>query len=67
VFRLEDLAWIYVVTGHHDLALEKLAHLVSVPGEITRVRLSLDPKWDSLRELAGFRALLADTDDPDHP
>jgi TolB-like protein/DNA-binding SARP family transcriptional activator/Tfp pilus assembly protein PilF len=59
VYRLEDLAWIYVLTGHHDAAVEKLEQLLSVPGEITATRLRLDPKWDPLRDHARFQAMLA--------
>lgn len=61
IYRLEDLAWIYVLTGHHDAALEQLERLLSVPGDITRIRLRLDPKWDPLRDLARFQAMLAGT------
>lgn len=65
VFRLEDLAWIYVLTGRHDAALEKLERLLSVPGEITKTRLRLDPKWDLLRDNPRFQAMVAGTSHAD--
>ncbi len=58
LFRLEDLARVYVMVGENDAALETLERLVSLPGGRSVTFLELDPAWDPLRESPRFRALL---------
>jgi TolB-like protein/Flp pilus assembly protein TadD len=56
-YRIEDLARIYVMVGKHDLAIEKLEHLLSIPGEMSVPLLKLDPAWDPLRNHPRFKKL----------
>ena len=57
LFRLEDLARVYVMVDEHEEALETLEQLVSLPGGRSVTFLELDPVWDPLREHTRFRAL----------
>jgi len=58
VFRVEDLARIYVMVGEFDMAVEKLEFLLSVPGELSIPLIRLDPTWDPLRDHPRFIKLL---------
>ena len=48
VYRLGDLARIYVMVGEHGLALEQLDTLLSIPGVLSAKLLRLDPIWKPL-------------------
>jgi serine/threonine-protein kinase len=58
LYRIEDLARIYVMTGEFDAAIEQIEFLLSVPGEMSIPLLRLDPAWDPLRDHARFKKLL---------
>jgi len=57
VFRVEDLARIYVMTGEYQEALKLLEHLLSVPGPISVKLLLLDPTWKPLWDLPDFKKI----------
>ena len=52
------LAWIYVMVGEHDAAIEQLEYLLSVPSIMSAKVLQLDPIWNPLRDHPRFQALL---------
>jgi serine/threonine-protein kinase len=56
--RVLDLARIYVMVGEHDAALERLEHLLSIPGSLTPALLRIDPTWDPLRGHPRFKKLV---------
>jgi len=56
---LVDLALIYTMTGDHAAALHVLDQVLSVPSILSAAWLEIDPRWDPLRQEAGFRSLLA--------
>ena len=58
LYRVEDLANIYVMSGEFDLAIDQLDFLLSVPGEMSIPLLKLDPAWDPLRNHPGFKKLI---------
>jgi tetratricopeptide (TPR) repeat protein len=55
---VENLALIYTRVGEHDLALDQLAFLLSIPAKISAAELRLDPRWDPLRDNARFQKLI---------
>jgi DNA-binding SARP family transcriptional activator/TolB-like protein/Flp pilus assembly protein TadD len=59
LYRLEDLARVYVMVGEYDAALAELESLVSLPGGRTVPFLALDPAWIPLRHHPRFHALSA--------
>ncbi|MHC4519205.1 MAG: TPR end-of-group domain-containing protein, partial [Planctomycetota bacterium] len=58
LYRLEDLARIYVMVGKFDAAVKELEPLLSGPGEMTTERLRLDPAWAPLHDHPRFQKLL---------
>jgi hypothetical protein len=46
--------------GEHDLALDELETLLSIPSVVSIPWLRLDPRWAPLWELPRFRELEAD-------
>jgi len=56
--RLRDLALIYVTVGEQDKGIDVLERLLSMPAEISRALLSVDPAWRPLAENPRFEALL---------
>jgi tetratricopeptide (TPR) repeat protein len=58
LYRVEDLAKIYVMVGEYDLAIEQLKYLLSIPGELSIPLLRLDPVWAPLRDHPRFKKLL---------
>ncbi len=58
LWRLEDLARIYVMVGEYDLATEQIEYLLSIPGEISIPLLQLDPFWNPLRNHPRFQKLI---------
>jgi serine/threonine-protein kinase len=56
--RVEDLAFIYVMVGEHDTALDQLEYLLSIPSLVSAPILKIDPQWDPLREHPRFNRLL---------
>ncbi len=57
---VEHLAVIYVMAGDHEAALDRIEYLLSIPSELSVPLLRLDPRWDPLRELPRFKALIED-------
>ncbi len=68
--RLEDLALIYVAVGDFDAALEHIEGLLQIPCRFSTALLKLDPRWDPLRDHAGYTDLIqryGSTGAPDKP
>jgi len=59
-YRLRDLARVYAMTGRTDEAIDLLERLLSIPADISKWDLRLDPYWDPLRGDPRFEALIAD-------
>jgi TolB-like protein/Tfp pilus assembly protein PilF len=58
IYRIEDLARIYVMVGDYDKALEQIRFLLSHPGPTSVKMLMLDPVWKPLRELPEFKKII---------
>ncbi|MDX5585269.1 MAG: tetratricopeptide repeat protein [Aureibaculum sp.] len=58
VYRLGELARIYVMVGEYELALEQLDYLLSIPGILSAKLLQLDPIWKPLWDKPGFIQLI---------
>ena len=54
----EDLSRIYTSLGELDDAVGELEYLLSIPSGVSVPLLSLDPRWDPLRDHPRFQALL---------
>ena len=59
VFRVEDLARIYVMVGEYDMALEQIKLLLTIPLRLSVQLLLLDPAWKPLRDLPEFKKIVA--------
>jgi len=59
VFKEQDLMEIYIMTGNYDLALDRIEHLLSIPSWLSVGSLTIDPLFDSLRNLPGFQKILS--------
>ena len=57
IFRVEDLARIYVMTGEYQEAIKQLDYLLWVPSTISVKLLFLDPTWEPLWNLPEFKTL----------
>jgi eukaryotic-like serine/threonine-protein kinase len=57
MFRLVDLAHVYVLTGRFDAAIQKLDFMLSKPCWISLPLLQLDPRWDPIKNTPGFAVL----------
>jgi len=67
-FRLRDMAQIHVMLGEFGEAVDALAHLLSVPGEIHPPEIRLDPLWAPLRDRPDFQEIVGtDADDVPGP
>jgi len=58
LYRVRDLAYIYVIVGEFDSAIDQIEFLLSIPGEMSVPLLQLDPAWDPLRNHPRFKKLL---------
>jgi TolB-like protein/Flp pilus assembly protein TadD len=56
--RISNLAFIYVLVGEHDAALDQIEHLLSVPSNLSVPLLRLDPRWDPLSDHPRYKELL---------
>ena len=60
LFRVEDLARVYVMVGEFDAAVDQLEFLLFSPGEMSIPLLRLDPVWAPLRDHPRFEELVGD-------
>ena len=58
LYRVEDLARIYVMVGEFDAAIDQLEFLLSITSELSIPLLRLDPAWDPLRDDLRFKKLI---------
>ena len=58
LYRLEDLAVVYTMSGQSSEAIARLDDLLARSGWFTAHVLRLDPRWDPLRSDPRFQALL---------
>jgi tetratricopeptide (TPR) repeat protein len=58
VFRIQDLARIYVMIGDYDKALDRIKFLLAHPGPLSVKMLQLDPVWKPLREMPEFKKII---------
>jgi TolB-like protein/Flp pilus assembly protein TadD len=58
LYYVQHLAYIYVITGEYNTALDQIEYLLSIPSWISVPLLRLDPRWDPLRDHPRFQALL---------
>jgi TolB-like protein/predicted Ser/Thr protein kinase len=61
-YYIETLAQIYADVGEHELAIDLLEQLLSIPSWTTVHTLRLDRRWNSLRDNPRFQALLEQED-----
>ncbi len=57
-YRQWDLANIYALTGNYNQALKQIDFILSIPGAFSINLLKLDPLYDSLRDLPGYKAIV---------
>jgi TolB-like protein/Flp pilus assembly protein TadD len=57
--RVEDLAFIYVLTGDYDAAFDRIEQVLSTPAFFSVGLLTLDPKWDPLRRHPRYAEIVA--------
>jgi len=55
---VQDLAFIYALTGETEAAIDQLEYLLSIPSWMSVSWLRMDPEWDQLRNQPGFIRLL---------
>ena len=60
IFRLEDLARIYIMVGEYGSAIEILDQLLTMPGVISANLLRKDPTWENLWDRDEFNKMLND-------
>lgn len=53
-----DLAQAYILLGDYDKALSQIDFLLSIPGEFSVNKLKLDPLYDPLRKLPGYKKII---------
>ena len=54
------LALIYTITGRQSEAIDRLEHLLTIPGPLSRPLLRVDPRWAPLRDNPSFQRLVAE-------
>ncbi|MGH7547890.1 MAG: TPR end-of-group domain-containing protein [Gemmatimonadales bacterium] len=57
-YRAWDLSRIYAMVGESDAAVDRVEHLLSIPGSLTAAWLRIDPTWDALRGHPRFKKLV---------
>jgi serine/threonine protein kinase len=55
---LLKMAEINIMVGEYEKAIGQLEFLLSIPSQVTKWRLKLDPIYDPLRSLPGFQKLI---------
>ena len=58
VYRVGDLAQIYVMVVEYEAALEQIELLLSIPGHLSTKLLQLDPAWKPLWNHPEFKRLI---------
>ena len=59
-YRLWDLAYIYILTGEYDSAIDTFDKLLSIPSEVSAALLRIDPACAPLRDLPRFQKLVGE-------
>ncbi len=54
---IQYLAFIYVLVGEKDAALDQIEYLLSIPSSLSVSLLRIEPRWDPLRNEPRFRKL----------
>ena len=57
--RIENLAFIYVLVGECNAALDEIEYLLSIPSWFSVPLLRLDPRWNPLRDHPRYKELLS--------
>jgi hypothetical protein len=52
------MAIIYSLLGDNDNALKQIDYILSIPGSFSVNQLKLDPLYDSLRNLPGYKSIV---------
>jgi len=55
----QDLMQIYIFTGNYELAMDMMEDLLSIPSNLQKTDLSINPIYDCLRDLPRFQKILA--------
>lgn len=55
---IENLAFIYVLVGEQNAAIDQIEYLRSIPSKLSVSLLRIDPRWDPLRNHPRFQKLL---------
>ena len=58
VIKEQDLMEIYIFTGNFDLAMDMMEDLLSIPSNLHKSDLSINPIYDCLRDLPRFQKIL---------
>jgi serine/threonine-protein kinase len=58
IYRMEDLAHIYTMTGENEKAIEALDELLNLPGNVSVNLIKKDPTWKPLWNLPEFQEML---------
>jgi TolB-like protein/Flp pilus assembly protein TadD/predicted Ser/Thr protein kinase len=55
---IENLAFIYMMVGEHDAALDQIQHLLTIPSGLSVGILKLNPLWDPLRKHPRYQQIV---------
>jgi serine/threonine protein kinase/Flp pilus assembly protein TadD len=56
--NIQNLAFIYVLVGEQNAAIDQLEYLLSIPSDLSVPYLRIDPRWDPLHNNLRFQRLL---------
>jgi serine/threonine-protein kinase len=54
----EDFAYVEMLVGETDAAVQRIAYLLSIPSDMSVAQLRVDPMWDPLRANPRFQRLV---------